>query len=64
MYKRQRQRTKSVPTGGPPSRSGKKSVRNEYEDDSGAAMINKGGLLQKPKPKTRKPRGKGLGNKK
>ena len=25
---------------------------------------NKGGLLQKPKPKTRKPRGKGLGNKK
>ena len=60
----ERQRTKSVPTGGPPSRSGKKSVRNEYEDDSGAAMINKGGLLQKPKPKTRKPRGKGLGNKK
>jgi hypothetical protein len=26
--------------------------------------LNKGGLLKKPKPKTRKPRGKGLGNKK
>ncbi len=42
------------------------SKKNEFDDGTGAAMINKGGLATKTKskPKTRKPRGKGLGNKK
>ena len=40
------------------------SKKNEFDDGAGGAMINKGGLLRKPKSNPKKPRGKGLGNKK
>jgi hypothetical protein len=56
----ERQETRG--TGGPASKSGKN--RPDFEDpDTGAGMINKGGLINKPKRKLKKPRGKGLGSK-
>jgi len=56
------ERQKAKGTGGPPSKSGKN--KPDFEDpDTGAGMINKGGLISKPKRNPKKPRGKGLGSK-
>jgi len=57
------ERQKAKGTGGPPSKSGK--IAKDFEDpsDNFAGMINKGGLISKPKRNPKKPRGKGLGSK-
>ena len=48
-----------------PKTTSKQKVAKDFEDpsDNFAGMINKGGLIKKPKRNPKKPRGKGLGSK-